>query len=83
MGLKSPAEYVQGLRDHRVTFRGSERFNDVTALPRLKIPLPTLRPTTPAAIGVQRHAHLRDGPAARGAAGARKVKLEFQCSAKC
>ena len=39
MGLKSPAEYVQSLRDGRVTFWDGERINEVTVHPRFKIPI--------------------------------------------
>lgn len=45
MGLMSPAEYVQSLRDGRVTFRDGGRIDDLTAHPRFKIASPTPRPT--------------------------------------
>ena len=39
MGLKSPEEYVQSLRDGRVTYWDGERIDDITAHPRFATPI--------------------------------------------
>jgi 4-hydroxybutyryl-CoA dehydratase/vinylacetyl-CoA-Delta-isomerase len=39
MGLRSPAEYVESLRDGRVTFWDGERIDDITAHPRFATPI--------------------------------------------
>ena len=39
MGLKTPAEYVQSLRDGRVTYWDGERIDDITTHPRFRVPI--------------------------------------------
>ena len=39
MGLKSPEEYVQSLRDGRVTYWDGERIDDITGHPRFATPI--------------------------------------------
>src|SRR6478609_5832719 len=39
MGLKTPAEYIESLRDGRVTFWDGERIDDITTHPRFKTPI--------------------------------------------
>jgi len=39
MALKTPAEYVESLRDGRVTYWDGERIDDITAHPKFKIPI--------------------------------------------
>ena len=39
MALKTPAEYVQSLRDGRVTYWDGERIDDITTHPKFKIPI--------------------------------------------
>jgi 4-hydroxybutyryl-CoA dehydratase/vinylacetyl-CoA-Delta-isomerase len=39
MGLKTPAEYVESLRDGRVTYWDGERIDDITAHPKFKTPI--------------------------------------------
>jgi len=39
MGLKTPAEYVESLRDGRVTYWDGERIEDITTHPRFKTPI--------------------------------------------
>ena len=39
MGLKTPAEYVQSLRDGRVTYWDGERIDDITIHPKFRIPI--------------------------------------------
>src|SRR5579864_7731723 len=39
MGLKTPAEYVESLRDGRVTYWDGERIDDITAHPKFRTPI--------------------------------------------
>src|SRR5690349_13666480 len=39
MGLKTPAEYVESLRDGRVTYWDGERIDDITTHPKFRIPI--------------------------------------------
>lgn len=39
MGLKTPAEYVQSLRDGRVTYWDGERIDDITTHPKFRVPI--------------------------------------------
>ena len=39
MPLKTPKEYVESLRDGRVTFWDGERIDDITTHPRFKVPI--------------------------------------------
>src|SRR5271163_1761747 len=39
MALKTPAEYVESLRDGRVTYWDGERIDDITAHPKFKTPI--------------------------------------------
>jgi 4-hydroxybutyryl-CoA dehydratase/vinylacetyl-CoA-Delta-isomerase len=39
MGLKTPAEYVESLRDGRVTYWDGERIDDITTHPKFKVPI--------------------------------------------
>lgn len=39
MGLKTPEEYVESLRDGRVTYWDGERIDDITQHPRFKVPI--------------------------------------------
>src|SRR5215472_14643586 len=39
MGLKTPADYVQSLRDGRVTYWDGERIDDITVHPRFQTPI--------------------------------------------
>jgi len=39
MALKSPQEYVQSLRDGRVTYWDGERIDDITRHPRFRVPI--------------------------------------------
>ena len=39
MGLKTPQQYVESLRDGRVTFWDGERIDDITTHPRFKVPI--------------------------------------------
>jgi 4-hydroxybutyryl-CoA dehydratase/vinylacetyl-CoA-Delta-isomerase len=39
MGLKTPAEYVESLRDGRVTYWDGERIDDITTHPKFKTPI--------------------------------------------
>lgn len=39
MGLKTPQDYIQSLRDGRVTYWDGEDIADVTAHPRFKVPV--------------------------------------------
>ena len=39
MGLKTPAEYVQSLRDGRVNYWDGERIDDITSHPKFRIPI--------------------------------------------
>src|SRR6185312_3384974 len=39
MGLKTPEEYVESLRDGRVTYWDGERIDDITTHPRFKVPI--------------------------------------------
>jgi 4-hydroxybutyryl-CoA dehydratase / vinylacetyl-CoA-Delta-isomerase len=39
MALKTPAEYVESLRDGRVTYWDGERIDDITTHPKFKIPI--------------------------------------------
>ena len=39
MGLKTPAEYAQSLRDGRVTYWDGERIDDITVHPKFRIPI--------------------------------------------
>ena len=38
MGLKTPAEYVESLRDGRVTYWDGERIDDITTHPQVQDP---------------------------------------------
>ena len=37
MGLKTPEQYIESLRDGRVTFWDGERIDDITKHPRFKV----------------------------------------------
>ena len=39
MGLKTPQQYVESLRDGRVTYWGGENIADITKNPRFKVPI--------------------------------------------
>jgi 4-hydroxybutyryl-CoA dehydratase/vinylacetyl-CoA-Delta-isomerase len=39
MGLKTPQQYVESLRDGRVTYWDGERIDDITTHPRFKVPI--------------------------------------------
>ncbi|MBV8683384.1 MAG: hypothetical protein JO111_10950, partial [Caulobacteraceae bacterium] len=39
MTLKTPADYVESLRDGRVTYWDGERIDDITAHPKFRIPI--------------------------------------------
>ncbi len=39
MGLKTPAEYIESLRDGRITYWDGERIDDITKHPRFKVPI--------------------------------------------
>lgn len=39
MGLKTPQEYIESLRDGRVTYWDGERIDDITTHPRFKVPI--------------------------------------------
>ena len=39
MGLKTAAEYVESLRDGRVTYWDGERIDDITTHPRFRVPI--------------------------------------------
>jgi 4-hydroxybutyryl-CoA dehydratase/vinylacetyl-CoA-Delta-isomerase len=39
MGLKTPEEYVESLRDGRVTFWDGERIDDITQSPKFRVPI--------------------------------------------
>jgi 4-hydroxybutyryl-CoA dehydratase/vinylacetyl-CoA-Delta-isomerase len=39
MGLKTAAEYVESLRDGRVTYWNGERIDDITTHPRFRVPI--------------------------------------------
>ena len=39
MGLKTPQQYIESLRDGRVMFWDGERIDDVTTHPRFKVPI--------------------------------------------
>ncbi len=39
MGLMSPAQYVESLRDGRVTYWDGERIDDITRHPRFRVPI--------------------------------------------
>jgi 4-hydroxybutyryl-CoA dehydratase/vinylacetyl-CoA-Delta-isomerase len=39
MALKSPAEYVESLRDGRVTYWDGERIDDITRHPKFRVPI--------------------------------------------
>src|SRR5579863_9072161 len=39
MALKSPSEYVESLRDGRVTYWDGERIDDITAHPKFRVPI--------------------------------------------
>ena len=39
MGLKTPEEYVESLRDGRVTYWDGERIDDITTHPKFRIPI--------------------------------------------
>jgi 4-hydroxybutyryl-CoA dehydratase / vinylacetyl-CoA-Delta-isomerase len=39
MGLKTPEEYVESLRDGRVTYWGGEEISDITQHPRFSVPI--------------------------------------------
>ena len=39
MGLKTPQDYVQSLRDGRVTYWDGEHIADITTHPRFKVPI--------------------------------------------
>ncbi len=39
MGLKTPQEYVESLRDGRVTYWDGERIDDITKHPRFRVPI--------------------------------------------
>src|SRR5215475_2150930 len=39
MGLKTPQQYVESLRDGRVTYWGGENIADITTHPRFKVPI--------------------------------------------
>ena len=39
MALKTPAEYVESLRDGRVTYWDGERIDDITNHPRFAVPI--------------------------------------------
>ncbi|WIM14500.1 4-hydroxyphenylacetate 3-hydroxylase N-terminal domain-containing protein [Enhydrobacter sp.] len=39
MGLKTPQQYVESLRDGRVTYWDGERIDDITRHPRFKVPI--------------------------------------------
>jgi len=39
MGLKTPQQYVESLRDGRVTYWGGESIPDITESPRFKVPI--------------------------------------------
>src|SRR5271155_5842509 len=39
MALKTPAEYVESLRDGRVTYWDGERIDDITTHPKFKTPI--------------------------------------------
>jgi hypothetical protein len=39
MGLRSPADYVESLRNGRVTFWDGERIDDITNHPRFATPI--------------------------------------------
>src|SRR5262244_291878 len=39
MGLKTAAEYVESLRDGRVTYWDGERIDDITTHPKFRVPI--------------------------------------------
>ena len=39
MGLKTPQQYVESLRDGRVTYWDGERIDDITTHPRFRVPI--------------------------------------------
>ncbi|MFT2622008.1 4-hydroxyphenylacetate 3-hydroxylase N-terminal domain-containing protein, partial [Escherichia coli] len=39
MGLKTAAQYVESLRDGRVTYWDGERIDDITSHPRFRVPI--------------------------------------------
>ena len=39
MGLKTPQQYVESLRDGRVTYWDGERIEDITTHPRFRVPI--------------------------------------------
>jgi 4-hydroxybutyryl-CoA dehydratase / vinylacetyl-CoA-Delta-isomerase len=39
MGLKTPAQYVESLRDGRVTYWNGERIDDITLSPKFRVPI--------------------------------------------
>src|SRR6185436_14630606 len=39
MPLKTPEQYIESLRDGRVTFWDGERIDDITTHPRFKVPI--------------------------------------------
>lgn len=39
MGLKTPEEYIESLRDGRVTYWDGERIDDITTHPRFQVPI--------------------------------------------
>jgi len=39
MGLKTPQQYIDSLRDGRVTYWDGERIDDITTHPRFKVPI--------------------------------------------
>ena len=39
MGLMTPAQYVESLRDGRVTYWDGERIDDITRHPKFRVPI--------------------------------------------
>ena len=39
MGLKTPGQYIESLRDGRVTYWDGERIDDITKHPRFDVPI--------------------------------------------
>ncbi len=39
MGLKTPAQYIESLRDGRVTYMNGERIDDITTHPSFRVPI--------------------------------------------
>ena len=48
MALKTPQQYIESLRDGRVTYWDGERIDDITTHPRFKTPIAmTAKPNGP------------------------------------